>query len=74
MATLSQPNSEFLTIDSAAELLECSPWTVRRAINRGDIRAYRFKKTRVIRIKRSDLDKALKPVTTVAENLGGDAA
>lgn len=68
------PSPEYLTIDSAAELLDCSPWTVRRAINRGDIKAYRFKKTRVIRIKRSDLDKALRPVTTVADQLGGDAA
>ncbi len=63
-----------LTIDQAAELLQCSPWTVRRMISRGDIRAYRFKRTRLIRIDPRDLEKARRPITTADLNLGGDAA
>lgn len=65
---------EHFTVKSAAEFLACDPWTIRRAIARGDIKAYRLKNTKVIRIRRRDLERAMRPVTPVAANLGDDDA
>lgn len=61
---------EHLTIQESAEALNCSEITVRRLVSRGELPAYRLGKSRVIRIKRRDIDKLLRPVTSLA----GDAA
>lgn len=66
-ATLSQAEP-LLTVEQAAERLNCSTYTVRRLISRGQLRAVRA--GRLIRIKPRDLERALRPVTS----LGGDAA
>lgn len=50
-------SAEFLTIKEAAGLLKVSPWSVRQAIWRGQLRACLFG-TRV-RIRRVDLDEYL---------------
>lgn len=65
MSTASEP---FLTIPEAAAELKVSQDTIRREISRGNLKAVRI--GRVIRIRRRDLDRALKPVTRI----GGDAA
>ena len=52
----------YLTVESAAALLDCHPDTVRRLIANGDLKAYRV--GRLIRIKPADLDRALRPVTS----------
>lgn len=57
-----------LTIDQAAERLNCSTDTIRRQIADGKLRAFRF--GRSIRIKPRDLERSLRPVTS----LGSDAA
>lgn len=66
-----------LTIAQAAEWLQCSPYTIRRMIARGEVRAYRYGQ-RVIRIDPADLRKIRQPVTNVADfantGLDGDAA
>ena len=63
-----------ISIDEAAERLGVNNFTVRRAISRGEIPAYRIGSARVIRIKVSDLNKALRPVTNLSVDDGGDAA
>ena len=40
--------------------------TIRRAIARGDLKAYRLGSSRVIRIKPRDLEKFMRPVTPLA--------
>lgn len=60
--TNASPDS--LTISAAADELGCSHDTVRRMIARGDLRAYRVG-ARLIRIRRMDLERAMKPVTRV---------
>lgn len=73
--TTNHNETVWLSIDQVAEQLGCSPWTVRRQVSRGEIRAYRAPgKSRLIRIKSTDLDKAMRPVTPVAANLGDDDA
>lgn len=59
-----------LSVDGAAEFFGCTPLTVRRMISRGDLRAYRV--GRLIRIRPSDLEKAMRPVTNTPE-LRGDS-
>ena len=66
--------SRYLTIEDAADLLQCSSITIRRMISRGGLKAYRFPGSRLIRIDPRDLDKVRKPVTRISEALGGDAA
>lgn len=69
------PSTQWLTIHDVAEQLKLSDLTVRRMVSRGEIKAFRgVGKSRLIRIKQYEVDKALKPVTSAAENLGGDAA
>lgn len=63
-----ETDAPLLTIDDAAERLNCSADSVRRMISRGHLKAYRA--GRLIRIKPRDLERALRPVTSV----GGDAA
>lgn len=66
---------DFLTVEQAARLLQCQTKTVRRMISRGELRAFRPGKARLIRIARQDLERALRPVTNVADLVGaGDAA
>jgi len=66
---------QFITIEQAAEQLACTHWTIRRMISRGELRAYRFGKARMIRIDPRDLDRIKRPVTNVADLVGaGDAA
>ncbi|MEA4945707.1 MAG: helix-turn-helix domain-containing protein [Propionicimonas sp.] len=59
----------WLNIPQAGEHIGTTEWTIRRMIARGELKATRFG-PKLIRIKRSDLDKAGKPVTRVAELLG----
>ena len=63
-----------LTPAQAGELAQVTHWTIRRWISNGSLKAYRVPGSRTIRIRQSDLEKALKPITSAAENLGGDAA
>jgi len=61
-----------LTIDQTAELLQMSPFTIRRMVSRGELPAFRVGGTRSIRIKSSNVQRLLRPVTKVANLLGGD--
>jgi excisionase family DNA binding protein len=69
-----------LTIQQVADELQVHPATVRRMISRGDLRAYRYGASQVIRIDRADLNKLRRPVTTLADyrdakaQYGGGAA
>ena len=54
---------QYLSINEAAEILGLNHYTIRREIAKGRIKAYRLGRT--IRIKPADLDKALKPVTSI---------
>jgi excisionase family DNA binding protein len=65
--------TQLLTIADVAELLQCDKYTIRRMISRGDLRAYRFPGSRLIRIDPADLDRIRKPVTRINEVLGGGA-
>ena len=53
-------------IKEAAEQCACSTDTIRRAIARGELPAYRLGSSRVIRIKARDLEKFMRPVTPLA--------
>ncbi|WP_430867386.1 helix-turn-helix domain-containing protein [Demequina aurantiaca] len=55
---------EHLTINDVGVVLACSPDTVRRMIARGELKAVRVGK-RLIRVRRADLDRAMRPVTRV---------
>lgn len=61
---------QLLTILQAGEFLQVNEYTVRRMISRGELKAVRF--GRNIRIKASDLLKALRPVTNAADLRRGD--
>lgn len=61
------PTPNWLSIKTAAEEYGCSQDTVRRAIAKGNLKAYRFNRSRVIRIKRRDLQALWEPVTSLAE-------
>lgn len=67
MGALTAPASSepLYTIEQAAERLNCSTATIRRQIARGELRAVRF--GRSIRIKPRDLERALRPVTSLGE-------
>lgn len=60
------------TVSGAAERVNLDESTIRRMIARGALKAYRPAGTRSIRLKISDLDRAMKPIA--APDLGGDAA
>jgi len=63
-----------LSLDQTAHELGCSRDTVRRMIARGELKAYRVGK-RLIRIRRRDLERAMRPVTRVdLVTAGGDSA
>jgi excisionase family DNA binding protein len=54
--------AEFLTVDQVAELAQLSPWTIRRAINAGELRA--FTPRGHVRITRVDVDARLAGTAT----------
>jgi excisionase family DNA binding protein len=53
-----------MSIESAAEYLDCSTKTIRRRIASGDLRAYRLASSRVIRVDLAEVDALLKPIPT----------
>lgn len=59
----------YLSIANAARRQDVSQETIRRMIDRGELKAHKFGKS--IRIKITDLDRASKPIKTMAEMLGG---
>ena len=59
--------SSLVSINEAADTLAVNHMTVRRMIQRGELPAYRIGKSRAIRIKTSDIQKMLRPVTPLAE-------
>lgn len=61
------------SITAFADLLGVGVSTVRRMIARGELRAYRYG-PRIIRIPAAELQRIAKPVTTLAELRGGEAA
>lgn len=66
----------YLTVNEAAKYIGCSPKTVRRRISEGVIPAHTLgpasHSRRLIRIKKSALDKAFKRIP--AYSFGGDLA
>jgi excisionase family DNA binding protein len=56
-----------LTIQQVADELQVHTATVRRMISRGELRAYRYGTSQVIRVDRADLNKLRRPVTTLAD-------
>ncbi|MFC7581575.1 helix-turn-helix domain-containing protein [Schaalia naturae] len=60
---------DFLSVDEAAAIFGVSSKTVRRMISRGELRAKKF--GTLIRISRTDLDRAGRPVTSLA-TVGGE--
>lgn len=52
--------TSYLTIPQAGEVLALSPTTIRRMIQRGELKAHRA--GRAIRIKSSEIERALKPI------------
>jgi excisionase family DNA binding protein len=64
----------YFTPAQAARLLQCDTKTIRRMISRGQLRAYRPGGARMIRIRRADLERAMRPVTNAADLRAGEAA
>jgi excisionase family DNA binding protein len=58
-----EPRPGFYTVDSLAAYADCDRKTVARAIERGDLRAYRPKGTRLLRIAAADADAWLLPAS-----------
>ncbi len=54
---------QLLTLEQVAERLNCSTYTVRRMISRGELKASRF--GRLIRVHPDDVRRAGRPVTRV---------
>lgn len=61
----------YLSMAKAARRQGVSQDTIRRMIDRGELKAYKFGKS--IRIKISDLDKASKPIKTIGDLMDGAA-
>lgn len=57
--------NDWLTISEAAAYLGSHPNTIRQMIARGDFPAYRFSE-RLVRVKRSDIDRAGHRVESLA--------
>ena len=55
----------FLKLESAAELIDVSIWTIRKWVNQRKIRTYRF--GRAVRIKESDLFKLAEVTPSISE-------
>ena len=73
-AIVSSTITTILSPHHSADPIGRSHLTLRRIIPHGQLKAYRVPGTRLLRIKQADLEKAFKPVSPVAANLGGDAA
>ena len=52
---------QLLTVDQAAEILDCSTKTIRNRIRNGDLPAQRFG-ARLIRIRLDDLERLMRPI------------
>ena len=63
---MTDQTEEILTVREAARFLKVSVNSIRRYIRLGRLPAYRIADERVLRIKRSDLEKLLTPVPTEA--------
>ena len=55
----------YLSLDQAAERLNVSKRTIRRAIAAGELPAYRMGQ-RVVRVKADDVEALLRPIPTAA--------
>lgn len=64
----SRNEPSYITLSEAARHVGCSTDTIRREIARGNLKAVRL--GRLIRIKPVDLERAMRPVSTVD---GGNA-
>lgn len=64
---MNTPQRDWHSVDQVAEILGMSTKTVRQRILYGDLRAHRF--GRLIRVKQSDLEKAMKPIKSVSDVL-----
>ena len=62
---MSEQTKHWYSIKEAADYIGVTTYTVRRMIDRGELKARRFSK-RVIRIKAYDLDRAGEPVESLA--------
>lgn len=71
MALLEGVVKKYVSIQEAAEMLSCSPKTIRRMIARGDLPAYSLGKRGPnnqhpnLRIRVEDIDKAMHRVNTI---------
>ncbi len=63
---MTEQPEEILTVREAARFLKVSVNSIRRYIRLGRLPAYRIADERVLRIKRSDLERLLTPVPTEA--------
>ncbi|MGO3152093.1 MAG: helix-turn-helix domain-containing protein [Galactobacter sp.] len=64
-----------MTVLDVAELIGCEHKTVRRLIDRGELPAYRFGTSRVLRIDPADVQRLMTEVNPVGRALHqGDAA
>lgn len=59
---MSAPNRDWLTLAEVAEHLAFTERTVRNMIRRGDLRAYRVRGSRAVRIKAREVDAVLRPI------------
>jgi len=66
-----QEQLTFLTIPQVAQQLQVNDYTVRRMISKGQLKAVRV--GRLIRIRPDDLNRALRPVTSLTTAGGGAA-
>ncbi|WP_312347341.1 helix-turn-helix domain-containing protein [Actinomyces sp.] len=70
MAAKTATLPDVLTIQEAADHLHCNPITIRRMIARGELRAYRVGKARMVRIDARSLARIMRPVTNLADLVG----
>jgi excisionase family DNA binding protein len=55
---------QFVTLARGADCADCSTKTLRRAIARGELRAYRLGNSRAIRLDLAELDAWMRPIPT----------
>jgi excisionase family DNA binding protein len=55
---------KLISIETAANYLDCSTKSVRRRIASGDLPAYRVGSTQVIRVDMAEVDALLRPIPT----------
>ncbi|MBM7506548.1 excisionase family DNA binding protein [Nocardioides salarius] len=64
MSVSSPEQTRWLSQIEAAEYLGVTDRTVRNYISRGDLPGHRVKGSRLVRIRRADLDALLRPIPT----------